>query len=233
MSTQPPLVVAMLHADEDDIDYQLYTQAYGLEMQIDDEWEAEVVLLAPHEHLASVTENTDVTGEDTAIVSAGVTDIPIRDDGLADVAGLQDARNNWLLVGDPRLNDTDDVINKKLRAALGAGCRAIVCVTDPANEQVAARLDGIESIDRSRFVIAFVGAGATAPDVATNTAQIARDRIVSMGATGNPRFIVGGNFSADNALELVAREGIDGVFLMDDKYDGFECILELLETLGE
>jgi hypothetical protein len=34
MPTVFPLVVAILHSDEDDIDYQLYGAAYGIEMQI-------------------------------------------------------------------------------------------------------------------------------------------------------------------------------------------------------
>lgn len=44
MSADPPLVIAILHADEEDVHYQLYSQAYGIEMQVDDEWNAEAVL---------------------------------------------------------------------------------------------------------------------------------------------------------------------------------------------
>ena len=233
MSSSTPLVVAILHSDEDDIDYQLYCEAYGIEMQIDDEWNAEVILLAPHDHLYAVTENTDVTGEDAAIVSAGTTDIPISEGGSPDVSVIKDAQNNWLLVGDPRLNDTDEIITKKLQAALDADCRAIICIADTTSEHIAARINGLASIDCSRIVIAFVHPNATTPSVATTVAQSIRDRIASIGASGHARFIVSGNIFGENATDIVGIDGVDGVFLMDDKYDDFGTILEVLESLGD
>ncbi len=233
MSSRPQLVVAILHSDEDDIDYQLHCQAYGIEMQVDDEWNAEAILLAPHDHIAAVTENTDVTGEDAAIVSAGVTDVPIDDRGSPNLASLNDPQNNWLLVGDPRLNDTEESISNKLQAALNADCRAIICITDTTKEHITARLSGLESIDCSRVVIAFVHPDATEPEIATATAQSIRDHLASVGASGNPRFIVAGVISADTATDIVSIDGVDGVFLMDDKYVDFGTILEVLETLGD
>jgi hypothetical protein len=118
------LVASVLHANAKDKNYQLYCAAYGLEMQIDNEWEVEVVLLVPHGHLHAVMENTDVTGEDTAIVSAGVTDIPMRKGGKPDVSAIKCERNNWLLPGN---GDSEATIKKKLRAALDADCRPILC----------------------------------------------------------------------------------------------------------
>lgn len=233
MSATTPLVVAILHSNEDDIDYQLQSAAYGLEMQIDDEWNAELVLLATHDHLAAVTEETDVTGEDAAIVSAGVTNVPLSDDGTPDVSVIEDPHNNWLLLGDPRLNDADDVINKKLTAALNAGCRVIICVDSPTADRLATQLAGIDSIDGSQIVIAFVGPDATDANVATQVSQTVKELLASLGATGEARFIVAGEISDENAPTLVSHEGIDGLFLMDDKYSHFGTILEVLESLDD
>lgn len=233
MSSNRPLVVAILHSDEDDIDYQLYCEAYGIEMQVDDEWNAEAILLAPHDHLHAVTENTGVTGEDAAIVSAGVTDIPAAADGSFDASVIQDPQNNWLLVGDPRRSDTDDVIHKKLQAALAADCRAIICIANATHEHIAARLHGLASIDCSRIVIAFVHPDATTPNVAAAAASVIRDQIASVGASGQARLIVSGNITGENAADVIGIDGVDGVLLMDDKYDDFGTILEVLEALGE
>lgn len=71
-----PIVAAVLQAKGKDVNSELYCAAYGLEMQIDNAWNAELVLFAPGGHLKAVTKNTDVTGPDTKIVTAGVTDVP-------------------------------------------------------------------------------------------------------------------------------------------------------------
>lgn len=231
MSLSPPLVVAILESDGEDVAYQLYCAAYGIEMQIDNEWNAEVVLLAPYQHLNSVTEDTAVTGEDTVIVSAGVTDIPISDDGIADASVLKDPKNNWLLVGDPRGGESSDTINIKLQAALDAGCRVIICITDTTNDHIAERIRSLASIDCFRIVIAFVHPDATTPNVAATTAQSVRKQLAALGASGNPRFIVAGNFSGENAAKIVGSDEIDGVFLMED--NDFTTILEVVEALGK
>lgn len=202
-------------------------------MQVDGEWNAEAVLLAPYDHLYAVTENTDVTGEDAVIVSAGATDIPISDDGSPDVSVINDPRNNWLLVGDPRLNDTDEIIHRKLQTALGAGCRVIICIAATTHDHIASRINVLASIDCSRIVIAFVHPDATTPSVAISAAQTIRDQIASIGATGRARFIVAGNISGKNAAEIIGINGVDGVLLMDDQYDDFGTILEVLEAVDQ
>jgi hypothetical protein len=53
-----PLLVAVMHSDDDDPDYHITSSAYGLEMQIDNEWRAELVLLTPPEFLDSILEAT-------------------------------------------------------------------------------------------------------------------------------------------------------------------------------
>lgn len=233
MSLAPPLVVAILHSNSDDIDYQLYGAAYGIEMQVDGDWHAEAVLLTPHDHLSAVTKNTGVTTEADSIVSAGVTDLPMSEDGVPNAAVIKHPRNNWLLVGDPRQNDTDEVIVRKLQAALDADCRTIVCLTDATQKQIENRLRVLASANCSQIVVAFLHPNATTPDVAIPAANSVRDYIESIGASGNPRFIVAGHISGKNAADILRIDGVDGVILMDDRYDDFGTILEVLEALGE
>jgi hypothetical protein len=225
-----PLVVAVLHADEDDKNYQLYGQAYGLEMQIDNEWSAEAVLLTPHDYLTSITEGTDVTGEDAVIVSAGVTDTPVKEDGCPDLSALSDKRNNWLLVAGPGNADAEAMIKAKLHSALGAGCRVILCFSEIDTHQLASRLSEIKPADLRRILIAFVGPRAAFPPAAERAMRFVR-KVIGATADG-PRLIVGGAITPNAALALLRIEGISGVFLAEDKYDHFGVILNLLAALA-
>lgn len=232
MSSSPPLVVAILHSDSKDIDFQLYCQAYSIEMQIDNEWNAELILLAPHKHLHAVTKNTYVTGKEAEIVAAGITDLPASDDGAFDLSVIKDPQDNWLLVGDPRSGDTDEIITKKLQAALAAGCRVIICISNTTHEHLFARLNSLAAIDCSRIVIAFVHPDSAVPNVAAAAANAVNHQIASVGAIGNPRMIVSGNITRENAADIVAIDGVCGVILLDDKYPDLGTIIEVLKTLG-
>ncbi len=233
MSSRTPLVVAILHAEADDVDYQLYGAAYGIEMQVSGDWNAEAVLLTPHDHLYAVTKNTGVTTEADSIVSAGVTDLPMSEDGVPNVAVLNHHKNNWLLVGDPRRNDKDELVAKKLKAALDSNCRVIICFNDTTNEYIATQTNSLLSIDWSRIVIALVHPDATNPNVATPFAQSIRTQLAAINALGDPRIIVSGSISGEIAKNIVGIEGIDGVILMDDKYDDWGMILEILEAFDD
>ena len=115
--TRAPILAVILRTSGDDWKYQLYSAAYGLEMNIDNDWNARLVLLAPHDYLKAITEDTDVTGDDSAIVSAGVTDIPL-DNSEPVISFVKQNHNNWLLVGHPAGNDSDAQINLKLKNVL-------------------------------------------------------------------------------------------------------------------
>lgn len=223
MTTSPVVAAIFFTTAEDDEgkNYELYCDAYGLEMQIDNEWNAEVILLAPHDHLGAVTESTSVTGEDAAIVTAGVTDVPISEHGTPDFSVINDPRNNWLLVGDPRNNDTDETINLKLRGALDAGCRVIFCTSEKNGSQLLAPLfKGLGPAELSRIIIAVVlDKDADEPDVVQRTVQAIRDQFRStVGTTERLRFIVASQATAEKAVAFVSLQGVDGVLLIDSDY---------------
>jgi hypothetical protein len=221
--------VAALHANETDKNYQLYSAAYGLEMQIDNEWNSELVLLTPHGHLHAVTEDTDVTGEDTAIVSAGVTDVPLENDGKPDLSDIQGERNNWLLVAGPGNSDANETIEAKLRSALAAGCRVILCFSEIETEQLPSRLKGIDAAMLPRLVIAYIGPDAAEPSVAKNALRFGQESLRStLGTVKGSRFIVGGQVTAAGAVALTAIQGISGVLMREDHYNEFGDILEVL-----
>jgi hypothetical protein len=227
-----PLVIAVLHSDADDKRYQLYCAAYGIEMQIDNEWNAELVLLAPCEHLSAVTEDTDVTGEDAAIVSAGVTDVPLTRGGTPDLSAIEHDRNNWLLIAGPGNTDSESTIKTKLHGALEAGCRAILCFSESG--QLATRLQGLDAAALPRLVLAYIGPDAERPAAAKQALESAQELLRStLRSSEGCRFVVGGNVNATNAAALTAVPHVSGVLLEEKQYNGFSDILEILAALGE
>lgn len=228
MNSRAPLVVAILHSDESDINYQLYTQCYGLEMQIDDEWNAELVLLAPYENFAAVVDDTSVTGEDTAIVSAGVTDLPAKPGGGFDTASVTTEQDNWVLVGDPRRSSPDPRFNDKLNTAIGADCRVVICIDDLSPDVISERLGPAKAIDGARVIVAITHAHAMKPAFAANAAKEIRAFL----GNADCAVVVAGKATAANISKLVTVDGINGVFLTDADYDEFTDILGLLRTVG-
>ena len=229
-----PLVVAVLHSNAEDKHHQLYCAAYGIEMQIDDEWDAELVLLAPHEHLSAVTEDTGVTGEDAGIVSAGVTDIPMKKVGMPALAAIENDHNNWLLIGGAGNTDSEQTARSKLRAALDAGCRVVVCFSEIDSGQLPTRLEGLDPSHLPHLVIAYTGPDAARPAAAQTAVRSVRECLrSSLGAAKGWRFIVGGKITAKNAAALTAIPDISGVLLEAEKYDNFGDILDILKALGD
>ncbi len=70
MNRRPMAAYTILTGD--DPEYGIYTDAYGLEMNIDDELAVDTVLFAPADSVCKITEETDVTSMGT--VYAGVSD---------------------------------------------------------------------------------------------------------------------------------------------------------------
>lgn len=232
--TSTPLVVAVLKAAGENPDYDLYCAAYGLEMQIDNEWNAELVLLTPSGRLNIVTKTTDVTGPDTRIVSAGVIDVPLTPNGRPELSEIDDERNNWLLVAGSGLADTEDVIRAKLHTALATGRRVVLCFTDADVEQLSVRFQGIDSSALGRLVVAYTEPGAIQPEKAEYGLRITQDSLRSVcGTIEGLRVIVGGRMTVTDAVALVAIPGIAGVFMQADEYEGFGDILQVLAALGD
>jgi hypothetical protein len=227
------LVIAVLHTDGKDKDYGLYCDAYGLEMQIDPEWDAEAVLLVPSGHLRAVTKGTGVTDLNMRIVSAGVTDVPVTPTGTPDLSEIADERNNWLLVAGPGNADPEKMIRTKLQAALNAGYRAILCYSEFRTAQFLGYLEGIEGAALGRLIVACIGPDATQPSMAKVVTHFVHEGLRSVvGTSQGARVVVGGRMTASEAVALSAIPGIAGVFLPVGQYRDFCDILEILTAVG-
>ncbi|HSK91484.1 MAG TPA: triose-phosphate isomerase [Euzebyales bacterium] len=132
------------------------------------------------------------------------------------------------------LRETDDVINRKVRAVLAHGMRPILCVgeTDEQREageaekvvatQLRAGLDGVDDAQATEVVVAYepvwaIGTGKTAlPSDANEMCGYVRSQLAErFGAqvAGDLRVQYGGSVKPGNVAELMRQDDIDGALV--------------------
>ena len=127
--------------------------------------------------------------------------------------------------------ETDATVNSRLKAALKAGLKPIVCVgetlaereggktNDVIGRQLRDGLAGLTAADMAEVIIAYepvwaIGTGKTAtPAIAEETHKFIRETVGALfgGAVASAlRIQYGGSMKPENARELVAQADIDG-----------------------
>ncbi len=127
--------------------------------------------------------------------------------------------------------ETDEMVNKKVKAALNAGLKPIVCVGETLEEneanrteeivtrQVKAALDGLNSLEN--IVIAYepiwaIGTGrAATEEQANNTIGLVRSVVAQLFGTSAQelRIQYGGSANAANIAALMSQPEIDGALV--------------------
>lgn len=129
-------------------------------------------------------------------------------------------------------NETDEIINKKIKTALGFEIIPILCIgekfeeneagrtEDIVNRQLELALSGIES--PSKTVIAYepiwaIGTGRSASGKQANeTIGLIRQRIAALynkETTSKIRILYGGSVTAENVAEFISQSEIDGALV--------------------
>jgi triosephosphate isomerase len=145
--------------------------------------------------------------------------------------------------------ETDEVVNKKLHAALKHGIVPVVCVGEVLAEreagktaevlktQIAGAFVGITPETAKPIVIAYepvwaIGTGKTAtPEIAVDAHKIIRAEVAKLlGAetAAAVRILYGGSVKPDNATSLIGQEEIDGALVggASLKPDSFAAIVK-------
>jgi triosephosphate isomerase len=144
--------------------------------------------------------------------------------------------------------ETDESVNRKLKAALAAGLKPIVCVGETLTEREAGKTQevlerqfrggfaGLTAAEFSRIIIAYepvwaIGTGRTAtPEMAEESHRFVRGLIrqqfgddIAVGS----RILYGGSVKPDNISGLMAQEDIDGALVggASLKADSFSAIV--------
>lgn len=144
--------------------------------------------------------------------------------------------------------ETDERVNRKLKAALEAGLTPIVCVGETLAEREANQTEEIlerqfsggfaalTASDFSRIIIAYepvwaIGTGRTAtPEIAAQSHRYLRSLIAEKIGTAvaeEIRILYGGSVKPDNIQGLMAQEEIDGALVggASLKRDSFSAIV--------
>jgi triosephosphate isomerase len=130
--------------------------------------------------------------------------------------------------------ETDEQVNRKLKAALAAGLRPIVCVGETLAEREAGKTQevlerqfrdgfaGLDSQDFSRVIMAYepvwaIGTGRTAtPEMAAESHRYLRGRAARQfgrEVASQVRILYGGSVKPENIGGLMAQEEIDGALV--------------------
>jgi triosephosphate isomerase len=158
--------------------------------------------------------------------------------GQVSIPMIRDAGCTHTIIGhsEPRqfFGETDETVNKKTRAAIAAGLKAIVCVGETLAErdggkaeavvrrQIGSGLAQLTEPDLSSIIIAYepvwaIGTGRTAtPEVAAGMHGEIRKTIGEIwgsNAASAIRILYGGSVKPNNISELMHREDIDGALV--------------------
>jgi len=130
--------------------------------------------------------------------------------------------------------ETDDTVNRKLKAALAAGLKPIVCVGETLQEreagltdevlrrQCALALRDISAAHAAGLVMAYepvwaIGTGKTAtPETAVQAHQVLREEaaeVLGAHVANHMRILYGGSVKPENATTLMSQPEIDGALV--------------------
>lgn len=130
--------------------------------------------------------------------------------------------------------ETDEIVNRKIKAAIGHGLTCILCVGEKLEEreagdaeavvgaQISAGLAGLTLSDMERIILAYepvwaIGTGKTAsPEQAQEMHGFIRRRLAgkhSDECASSIRILYGGSVKPGNISELMEKEDIDGALV--------------------
>ena len=194
----------------------------------------DIVVCTPFVDLATALEATKGTN-----VKVGAQNVHFEEKGAftGEIAAnmLTEMGVEYVIIGHSErrqyFGETDVTVNKRVKAALAAGLKVILCVGEMKEEreqgitaelvalQTKIALMGVEAADMKNVIIAYepvwaIGTGLTATDdQAEEVCALIREVLAGLydKATADATTIqYGGSMNAGNAAGLLAKENIDG-----------------------
>ena len=219
----------------------------------------EIVICPPFVYLGLIKKMLQDSGLKLQ-TSLGAQDIFWEKEGAytGEISGgmLKDLKCKYVIVGHSErrkhLGETDEMINKKVLAALKAGLNVILCVGEHYREnmneipsvvedQVTAALNGAQKSYIDKITVAYepvwaIGTGAPdTPEDAMMAAVLIRKTAVNIfGYAGKDlRVLYGGSVKSSNAGEYINHEGIDGVLVGGASLDPEEFVKIITTSQGK
>ncbi|RME76886.1 MAG: triose-phosphate isomerase [Planctomycetota bacterium] len=216
----------------------------------------EVVLFPPFPFVADVAERLG----DRAALACGGQNCHWEQEGAftGEVSArmLASCGARWVLVGHSErrrvFGESDEEVGRRLRGALAAGLRPILCVGETLSEREAGRttevvahqlrygLEGTSAEQTARITIAYepvwaIGTGRTASVTQAVEVHRAIRGLLPGPVAQQVRILYGGSVKPGNALELLSAPGIDGVLVGGASLDAhsFGAICRAAEQASE
>jgi triosephosphate isomerase len=210
---------------------------YGLE---DKDYDAvDVAVIPPFTDIRSI--QTLVDGDRLRLLY-GAQDLSPENSGAftGDISGsmLKKLGCTYVVIGHSERrgihNETDSLINRKIKAALANELTPIFCVGEelPVREsgmhvshvlrQVRAGLEGFTKPELKKIAIAYepvwaIGTGKTAtPEDAQEVCAAIREEIENIGSVeiaANMRILYGGSVKSSNIVEIMKKDDVDGALI--------------------
>ena len=239
MTDRTPLIVGNWKMNATHLDAIQMVQKLSYRLEAEDYERVEVVVAPPFTSLRSIQV---VLEQDRIPIALGAQDCYWADSGAftGEISPpmLAKLAVRHVIVGHSErrqhFGETDEIVNKKARAVVGAGMAALVCVGETLEQrddgqaeevvtsQLAGAIHGLTLGDAGQLAIAYepvwaIGTGRNAfPDDAGVIAALIRDRLRSAfaGEVGEGvRILYGGSVNAGNIKDFMAKSGIDGALV--------------------
>ncbi|MEZ6127889.1 MAG: triose-phosphate isomerase [Planctomycetaceae bacterium] len=202
-----------------------------------DEADVEVLVCPPYPYLTCIADKVSGSG-----VHVGAQDVyfeaPGAFTGEVAVDMLKDVGCRSVIIGHSErrhvMGETDEQINKKVRAGIAGGLQVVLCVGELLSEREAGRTESvldtqmaggladISEADAKDLVIAYepvwaIGTGVTAsPEQAESAHAHLRKWLASRytpAFSESVRILYGGSVKADNAETLMGQDNVDGALV--------------------
>lgn len=165
---------------------------------------------------------------------------------------LKDLNVSYVIIGHSErreiFNESDELLNKKVKAAISEELSPILCCGETIEEreaqkhqekiknQITKDLEGISEKDLDKLVIAYepiwaIGTGKTAsPEDAEEMCKYIREileELYSKDLADNIRILYGGSVKPENVKEIMAKENVDGALVggASLKVDSFTSLI--------
>jgi len=199
------------------------------------------VILAPFPALTAIREELDKSGVSLERVSLGAQNLHFETHGAftgeVSAAMLTDCGCRYVTIGHSErrrlFGEKDELLNKKVRAALTQGLTPILCIGETLEErdagqleevltrQLTADLAGLSVVNIERMVIAYepvwaIGTGRNAtPEQAQEAQEFIREVLVEKLQVNAKRIqiLYGGSVTPENAYLLMSQKDIDGALV--------------------
>ncbi|HEX6301172.1 MAG TPA: triose-phosphate isomerase [Acidimicrobiia bacterium] len=239
MTDRTPLIVGNWKMNANHLEAIQMVQKLSYRLEAEDYERVEVVVAPPFTSLRSIQV---VTEQDRIPIGLGAQNVHWADSGAftGEISPpmLAKLAVRHVIVGHSErrehFGETDEMVNKKAKAVIGAGMAAIVCVGETLEQREAGEaetvvssqlngaLRGLSLAEGSRLAIAYepvwaIGSGRTAlPDDAGLIAGLIREQLretVNSEVGEQVRILYGGSVNPVNIKDFMAKTNIDGALV--------------------